>query len=129
MAGSNRRLTRWLVLAALVICFVLLQRELWFSTGSLPHGWQLSAQVSREKKANAELRKSNARHQEEIKNLKHGSAAVEEHAREDLGLVKKGETFYQIVRAPRTTKAAAAASARMAVTAPTPATGPHGGGR
>lgn len=129
MAGPDRRLTRWLVLAALVICFVLLQRELWFSTGGLPHGWQLAAQVRQAQKENAALRKSNDQHQEEIKNLKHGTAAVEEHAREDLGLVKKGETFYQIVRAPQTTTAAPAASARMAATSPAPGTGSHGGGR
>lgn len=127
MARSNRRLTRWLVLAALVICFVLLQRELWFSAGGLPHGWHLAAQVHHEQQANSALTRNNARHQEEIKNLKHGTAAVEEHAREDLGLVKKGETFYQIVRAPRT--APSAASARSPLTAPAPRTGPGGGGR
>ena len=126
MARSNRRLTRWLVLAALVICFVLLQRELWFSAGGLPHGWHLAAAVHREQQANAALSKSNARHQEEIKNLKHGTAAVEEHAREDLGLVKKGETFYQIVRVPGT--APAAASARSSLTAPVPRTGAGGSG-
>lgn len=128
MAGPDRRLTRWLVLVALVICFVLLQRELWFSTGGLPHGWQLAAQVRQEQRANAALRKSNARHQEEIKNLKHGTSAVEEHAREDLGLVKKGETFYQIVRAPGTATAAAA-SVSPAASAPAPATGAQRGGR
>ncbi|MGA7966610.1 MAG: septum formation initiator family protein [Gammaproteobacteria bacterium] len=124
MAGSNRRLTRWLVLAALVLCFILLQRQLWFSTGSLPHGWHLAAQVRQQQKANAALHKNNARHQEEIQNLKSGTAAVEEHAREDLGLVKKGETFYQIVRAPRT----ASTGARPPFTAPKPST-VHGGGR
>lgn len=124
MAGSNRHLTRWLVLAALVLCFILLQRQLWFSTGSLPHGWHLAAQVNQQQKANAALRKKNARHQEEIRNLKNGTAAVEEYAREDLGLVKKGETFYQIVQAPRT----ASTTARPPFTAPEPST-VHGGGR
>ncbi|MGH8413550.1 MAG: septum formation initiator family protein, partial [Gammaproteobacteria bacterium] len=32
--------------------------------------------------------------------LKQGQAAVEEQARSDLGMIKKGETFYQIVRVP-----------------------------
>ncbi len=126
MARSTRRLTRWLVLAALVICFVLLQRELWVSAGGLPHGWRLAAQVQSEQRANAALSKSNARHQVEIKNLEHGTTAVEEHAREDLGLVKKGETFYQIVRVPRT--APSAASAESPLTAPVPSTGAGGGG-
>ncbi len=126
MAGSNRRLIRWLVLAALVFGFVLLQRQLWFSTGSLVHGWHLASQVHRQQQANIALRKSNARRQEEIRNLKSGTAAIEEHAREDLGLVKKGETFYQIVRAPHTVSAPAVASVRAPVSAPKPATGPQG---
>jgi cell division protein FtsB len=29
--------------------------------------------------------------------LQQGLDAIEEHAREDLGMVKKGETFYQVV--------------------------------
>jgi cell division protein FtsB len=126
MAGSNKRLIRWLVLAALVFGFVLLQRQLWFSTGSLVHGRQLASQVRQQQNANAALRKSNARRQGEIRNLKSGTAAIEEHAREDLGLVKKGETFYQIVRAPHTTSAPAIASVRSPVSVPKPATGPRG---
>ncbi len=126
MAGSNRRLIRWLVLAALVFGFVLLQRQLWFSTGGLMHGWQLASQVHRQQQANMALRKSNARRQEEIRNLKSGTAAIEEHAREDLGWVKKGETFYQIVQAPHTVSAPIVASVRAPVSAPKPATGPQG---
>ncbi|MGH8400795.1 MAG: septum formation initiator family protein, partial [Gammaproteobacteria bacterium] len=34
----------------------------------------------------------------EVKDLKQGQAAIEEQARADLGMIKKGETFYQIVR-------------------------------
>ncbi len=126
MAGSNRRLIRWLVLAALVLSFVLLQRQLWFSTGSLVHGWQLASQVRRQQQVNVTLRKSNAQRQEEIRNLKSGTAAIEEHAREDLGLVKKGETFYQIVQAPHTVPAPSVASVRAPVSVPKPATGPRG---
>lgn len=112
---------RWVVLAALLVCFVFLQRALWFTTSSVPHGTRLAAQVAAQREKNGKLAERNAQLWEEVKDLKRGGSAIEEHARMDLGLVKKGETFYQIVRVPQGATAAAAASAAA------PATRPHGG--
>jgi len=33
----------------------------------------------------------------EVEDLKHGEEAIEERARSELGLLKPGETFYQVV--------------------------------
>ncbi|MGH8428174.1 MAG: septum formation initiator family protein [Gammaproteobacteria bacterium] len=112
---------RWLVLVALLICFVLLQRGLWSTESSVGHGSQLAAQVARMKKENTKLETDNAKRWAEVKDLKRGGPAIEEHARMDLGWVKRNETFYQIVHAP------SPASALPNVTAPVPATAPHGG--
>ena len=120
---DRARVLRWVVLVVLLICFVLLQRELWFGQGGLLHGWHLETKVQRQQRRNAELKRSNAEHLQEVKNLKGGTAAVEEHARTDLGLVKKGETFYQIVHAPIATSSPSAQTTRRAGTAPVPATG------
>jgi len=117
------RVLRWVVLVVLVICFALLQRELWFGQGGLLHGWHLEGQVQRQLRRNAELKRSNAQHLQEVKNLKSGTAAVEEHARTDLGLVKKGETFYQIVHAPNAASSPSAQTAKRASTVPVPTTG------
>ena len=46
---------------------------------------------------NLELRERNAALQAEVADLRQGLDAIEEHAREDLGMVKEGETFYQVV--------------------------------
>lgn len=116
---------RWLVVAALLVCFVLLQRGLWLTTSSLPHGWALAAQVNRQKQQNDKLREQNARRWAEVKDLKKGGGAIEEHARMDLGFVKQGETFYQIVRTPAKTTAPATATAPATTGAPGAAT--HGG--
>jgi len=35
-----------------------------------------------------------------VQDLKQGLGAVEERAREELGMIKKGETFYQIIEEP-----------------------------
>lgn len=120
---DRARVLRWLVLLVLLTCFVLLQRELWFGQGGLLHGRQLEAQVQRQRQRNAGLKRSNAQHLQEVKNLKSGTAAVEEHARTDLGLVKKGETFYQIVHGRNAASAAPAQTAKQPDTAPVPATG------
>ena len=126
MSGSNHDFGRWLrwgVLAVLLACFILLQRELWFGHGGLLYGWKLQSRVKRQEQQNAALKLNNAQHLQEVKNLKSGTAAVEEHARTDLGLVKKGETFYQIVHAPSAASAASVATAPGVVTVPDPATG------
>lgn len=120
--GARRVLVRWLVFTALLVCFLLLQRGLWFTTSGLPHGWHLAAQVRHQKQENADLKSANGERWEEVKDLKHGTAAIEEHARMDLGLVKKGETFYQIVTAP----AYASAGAPATSAAPVPASGRGG---
>ena len=120
---DRAKLLRWLVLAVLLICFILLQRELWFGQGGLLHGWRLEAQVRHQQKQNAALKRSNAEHLQEVKNLKSGTAAVEEHARTDLGLVKKGETFYQIVHAPKAGSARSESTVARPATVPSPATG------
>lgn len=115
---------RWLALLALLVCFVLLQRGLWLTTSSLPHGWTLAAQVAKQKHENAKLREQNTRRWAEVKDLKKGGGAIEEHARMDLGFVKRGETFYQIVRVPPKTTAPSPATAAATQT---PSAATHGG--
>ncbi|HEX5314525.1 MAG TPA: septum formation initiator family protein [Gammaproteobacteria bacterium] len=112
---------RWLIILGLAVCLVLLQRALWSTTSSLGHGSELARQVEQLKQENAKLEQGNSRRWAEVKDLKRGGAAIEEHARMDLGFVKKGETFYQIVKAP------APVSALPNVTAPVPASTIHGG--
>lgn len=35
-----------------------------------------------------------------IKSLKNGLGSIEAHARQDLGMIRKGETFFQIIEEP-----------------------------
>ncbi|HEX5340819.1 MAG TPA: cell division protein FtsB [Gammaproteobacteria bacterium] len=82
----------------LLLLFVLFQYQLWFGTGNLHAAWTLQQQVDAQKQENAGLVKRNQALAAEVKDLKQGQAAVEERARTDLGMMKKGETFYQIVQ-------------------------------
>lgn len=87
-----------LIMITLVGLFLLLQYELWFSHGSLITTLTLKRSVAYQQQVNTSLAKRNAVIQADIQNLKHSNQAVEERARNDLGMVKKGEIFYQVVK-------------------------------
>ena len=93
---------RWrrLVPLALLLLLALLQYQLWFGVGSVPSAMRLRSQAEAQAAENAGLGKRNAALQAEVADLKQGQAAIEERARTELGMVKKGESFYQIVQAP-----------------------------
>jgi cell division protein FtsB len=85
------------LLLLLVLLLVYLQYRLWFGDGSLQDVWELHQDVELQRHENVELRERNAALEAEVTDLQQGLDAIEEHAREDLGMVKKGETFYQVV--------------------------------
>ena len=79
---------------------LLLQYPLWFgSSGALAY-WRLNQEISAQKTENARLLERNRALQAEVINLKSGLDAIEERARAELGMVKRDETFYQVI-APR----------------------------
>jgi len=81
----------------LLISLVYLQYKLWFGESSLQDVWELHREVELQRQENIELRERNAALEAEVQDLQQGFDAIEEHAREDLGMVKEGETFYQVV--------------------------------
>lgn len=91
---------RRLVPLLLLLLLLLLQYQLWFGVGSVPSAMRLKSQAETQTAENAGLAKRNAALAAEVGDLKQGQAAIEERARAELGMVKKGESFYQIVQAP-----------------------------
>lgn len=87
---------KWIV-ASLFSLLLILQYTLWFGNGGLLRVWQLNAMVDRQKVENEELRERNRALEAEVLDLKQGMEAIEERARSDLGMVKKDETFFQVV--------------------------------
>ena len=87
---------RWLLLALLSV-LGLLQYRLWFAEGSLAEQRRLERLVEQQIEINNELRERNAVLEREVLELQTGNATVEQRAREQLGLVRKGEIFYQVV--------------------------------
>jgi cell division protein FtsB len=85
------------LLILLVILLVYLQYSLWFGDGSLQDVWRLHKDVEQQRQENDALRERNEALEAEVLDLQQGLEAIEEHAREDLGMIKKGETFYQVI--------------------------------
>lgn len=85
------------VLIALVALLLLLQYQLWFGQGGLITIVHLKQQISLQQKENQELKERNTNLMADIDDLKKGNEAAEERARHDLGMIKKGETFYHTV--------------------------------
>ncbi|HEU0186872.1 MAG TPA: cell division protein FtsB [Gallionellaceae bacterium] len=83
-----------LILLALI---VLLQYPLWFGKGGWLKVWDIGRQLDEQKKANQQVQLRNAVLDAEVHDLKQGTDAIEEHARTDLGMIKPGEVFYQVV--------------------------------
>lgn len=95
-------LTWMSVMKALAIVFLLvccaLQARLWHGPGSLAEWHALQEQIARQQAENDRLRDRNALLKMDVEDLKSGLDGIEERARHELGLVKKGEVFYRIVK-------------------------------
>ncbi len=86
------------ILQALLILIILgLQVRLWIGPGSLAEIDQIEVAISTQETENVSLEARNRSLLTEVEELKNGTDGIEEMAREDLGLIKEGETFYMIV--------------------------------
>ncbi|HEY5717743.1 MAG TPA: cell division protein FtsB [Motiliproteus sp.] len=77
-----------------------LQYRLWFGEGNLPSVWQLQADIHTQQQLNAELEARNQALKAEVEDLKRGLSAMEERARSELGMIRRGETFFLLPDAP-----------------------------
>ena len=86
-----------LFFVVLLIVLGIEQYHLWWGKNGLQDNNQLQEEVILAKENNAQLQLRNNMMFSEINDLKQGSKAIEERARNELGLVKEGETFFRIV--------------------------------
>lgn len=85
------------ILLLLALLLAALQYRLWFGQGNWRQVEQLRQQVAEQKRENERLLKRNQALAAEVKDLKSGVDAVEERARNEMGMIKPGETFYRVV--------------------------------
>lgn len=74
-----------------------LQYRLWIGPGSWAQIAALNRDIAQQGQRNDHLIARNRMLEGEVRSLKSGWEAIEEHARVDLGMIKRGETFYLVV--------------------------------
>ena len=90
-----------IVIGILLLTLILLQYRLWIGEGSLAEVHSLKREITAQKEELAGLRRRNDALQAEVDDLKQGLEAIEARARSELGMIRKGEVFYQIVEPER----------------------------
>lgn len=86
-----------ILLIALSVLSLLLFLRLWLGTGSYPEIWDLQGQIAEQKRLNEEQTQRNEGLQSEVLDISRDDAAIEDRARGELGMIKQGETFYQVI--------------------------------
>ena len=77
-----------------------LQYPLWLGDGGALALWKLKREIAAQQGENGKLRERNLALEAEVRDLKEGYEALEERARAELGMVRRGETFYQMIENP-----------------------------
>lgn len=89
-----------IVTLILFVVLILLQFKLWLGEGGYTEVKRLGTRVEAQRQQNDELLQRNAELQAEVEDLRDRLDAVEERARNELGLIKPDEKFYQVVPPP-----------------------------
>ena len=81
----------------LIGCIILLQPRLWCGDGSIVQILRLKKTMQSQEAELNNLTKKNSQLYAQIKHTKSNPEAIEELARFKLGMIKKKETYYQVV--------------------------------
>lgn len=84
---------------ALLVLLIWLQYKIWLQDGGIPEVLQLQDEVEQVKAEVDSLQERNASLDAEVKDLKKGLDAIEERARSEMGMIKQGEVYYQVIKA------------------------------
>ena len=87
-----------IILMLLFGTLIFLQYHLWFESGGIKDMVRLKKALVQQTQQNDVLRKQNEELVYQIQRLQNSQDAAESRARSELGMVKKGETFYQVVK-------------------------------
>jgi cell division protein FtsB len=87
---------RWILLVLLLL-LAGLQYRLWWGEGGRLELLQLRQQTQDAQRENAILRERNEELSRQVMDLKAGNTVLEQRAREELGLTRDDEVYYQFV--------------------------------
>ena len=89
-----------ILVGVLIALLIGLQYKLWVGDGSLSEIVKLSKELERQKEKLHLLEQRNSVLEAQVLDLQNGLDAFEEKARNDLGMIKQGETFIQLIPGP-----------------------------
>lgn len=81
----------------LTILIVLLQYPLWLGKGGWFKVWEVDQHISAQHETNSKLQTRNAALDAEVRDLKQGYEAIEERARNELGMIRQDEIFFHVL--------------------------------
>lgn len=84
-------------LATLIMITIALQCRLWIGDGSIAHIVRLNNETVTQESENERIQAQNTLLAAEVAILKNGTDGVEERARQQMGMIKEGETFFLII--------------------------------
>lgn len=84
-------------LSFVILLIVLLQYRLWFVNGGIEQIQHDQLMLVDLKKQVEEKRERNAALYAEVEDLRKGQESLEERARKELGMIRDGETFFQVL--------------------------------
>jgi cell division protein FtsB len=85
------------LIVILLVLIALLQYRLWLGDGSVRELHRLGERIEELKQEGAKRKERNTAFEAEVMDLKQGTDAIEERARHDLGMIKEGEVFIQVI--------------------------------
>jgi cell division protein FtsB len=85
------------IIAVLIVITVLLQYRLWFGDYSIVKVYKLRQTIAVQRQELEALQQRNKELLARIENIKSYPTAIEEQARYELGMVKDGEKYYQVL--------------------------------
>jgi cell division protein FtsB len=86
-----------ILIGVLIVLLLILQYKLWVADGGYHDVRRLQRAVAELKTENEELQERNRALQAEVEDLKSGLTVIEDLAREELGMTRQGETFFQVI--------------------------------
>ncbi|CAI8953434.1 cell division protein FtsB [Methylocaldum szegediense] len=85
----------------LLVLIALLQYRLWLGDGGIAELQELQDRIDKLTEEGEKRRERNAALEADVRDLKEGTDAIEERARQELGMIKQGEIFIQVIEMPK----------------------------
>ena len=87
-----------IIIIFLLTLLIWLQYKVWLQDGGIPEVLQLEQEIEVVRSEVKILKERNSSLNAEVKDLKKGLDAIEERARSEMGMLKEGEIYYQVIQ-------------------------------